>query len=115
MQVSTIRDFFLSYNTEDDFTENLKSGRLLTSRMSELVKKVNNNQNFKSHVSPHELLQAISLKSNKMFTLEKKVDPIRFIVWFINSLHEELKDSSNNCKFIFGYCYFGSSSIFVHN
>ena len=66
--------------------------------MSELFKKIWNPINFKSHVSPHELLQAISLKSKKRFTIGNKSDPMKFLVWLLNTVHHELKDKKNECK-----------------
>jgi U4/U6.U5 tri-snRNP-associated protein 2 len=42
---------------------------LLVVRFAELVKKIWNPKNFKGHVSPHELLQAISIASEKRFKI----------------------------------------------
>ncbi len=59
----------------------------LAKRLSILVRKIWNPRAFKSHVSPHELLQEISLKSNKKFTLTTQSDPVDFLSWFLNNLH----------------------------
>lgn len=64
------------------------SGRAeLVKRCSILVRKIWNPRAFKSHVSPHELLQEISLRSNKRFTLTTQSDPVDFLSWFLNNLH----------------------------
>ena len=49
---------------------------LLVVRFAELVKKIWNPKNFKGHVSPHELLQAISIASEKRFKIGEQRDPI---------------------------------------
>lgn len=65
----------------------------LVKRLSILVRKIWNPRAFKSHVSPHELLQEISLKSNKKFTLTAQSDPVDFLSWFLNNLHLALGGS----------------------
>ncbi|TVY45295.1 putative mRNA-splicing protein [Lachnellula occidentalis] len=65
----------------------------LAKRLSILVRKIWNPRAFKSHVSPHELLQEISLKSNKKFTLTTQADPVDFLSWFLNNLHLALGGS----------------------
>ena len=59
----------------------------LVKRCSILFRKIWNPRAFKSHVSPHELLQEISLRSNKRFTLTQQSDPVEFLSWFLNNLH----------------------------
>ncbi|KAI9866004.1 MAG: hypothetical protein M1813_001971 [Trichoglossum hirsutum] len=65
----------------------------LVQRFSILVRKIWNPRAFKSHVSPHELLQEISLRSNKRFTLTQQSDPVDFLSWFLNNLHLTLGGS----------------------
>jgi U4/U6.U5 tri-snRNP-associated protein 2 len=65
----------------------------LAKRLSILVRKIWNPRAFKSHVSPHELLQEISLKSNKKFTLTTQSDPADFLSWFLNNMHLALGGS----------------------
>jgi len=62
-------------------------------RFSTLVRKIWNPRAFKSHVSPHELLQEISLRSSKKFTLLSQSDPVDFLHWFLNNLHLSLGGS----------------------
>eukprot|EP00009_Paramoeba_aestuarina_P008423 CAMPEP_0201513714 /NCGR_PEP_ID=MMETSP0161_2-20130828/5709_1 /ASSEMBLY_ACC=CAM_ASM_000251 /TAXON_ID=180227 /ORGANISM="Neoparamoeba aestuarina, Strain SoJaBio B1-5/56/2" /LENGTH=296 /DNA_ID=CAMNT_0047910025 /DNA_START=456 /DNA_END=1346 /DNA_ORIENTATION=+ len=45
---------------------------------------------FRPHVSPHEILQAISDASNKKFRIGERCDPMEFLVWFLNKLHADL-------------------------
>ena len=73
--------------------EEFSSKPELIKRLSILVRKIWNPRAFKSHVSPHELLQEISLKSNKKFTLTAQSDPVDFLSWFLNNLHLALGGS----------------------
>ncbi|PSN65062.1 U4/U6.U5 tri-snRNP-associated protein 2 [Corynespora cassiicola Philippines] len=59
----------------------------LAQRFSTIVRKIWNPRAFKSHVSPHELLQEIALRSSKRFTLTDQSDPVDFLSWFLNHLH----------------------------
>ncbi len=52
-----------------------------------------NSRSFKGHVSPHELLQAISTVSNKQFRIGTQADPLQFLSWFLNTLHRDLGGS----------------------
>ncbi|KAL2255831.1 hypothetical protein VTK26DRAFT_2648 [Humicola hyalothermophila] len=77
--VTPLRNFFL--------LEDFSSAPELVKRTSILFRKIWNPRAFKSHVSPHELLQEISLRSNKRFTLTAQSDPVEFLSWFLNNLH----------------------------
>lgn len=63
---------------------------LLIQRVSELFRKIWNPKNFKGHVSPHEVMQAITLASNKMFKILEQSDSINFLTWFLNTVHNYL-------------------------
>ncbi|QUC22457.1 uncharacterized protein UV8b_06698 [Ustilaginoidea virens] len=87
--VPPLRNFFLL----DDFAKTTTTTTTTTTK-SELVKrcgilfrKIWNPRAFKAHVSPHELLQEIALRSNKRFTLTNQSDPVEFLSWFLNNLH----------------------------
>jgi U4/U6.U5 tri-snRNP-associated protein 2 len=67
--------------------EDFSSRSELVKRCSILFRKIWNPRAFKSHVSPHELLQEISLRSNKKFNLTTQSDPVEFLSWFLNNLH----------------------------
>jgi U4/U6.U5 tri-snRNP-associated protein 2 len=73
--------------------EDLTSRSQLASRFSTLVRKIWNPRAFKSHVSPHELLQEIALRSSKKFILSEQSDPVDFLSWFLNNLHLALGGS----------------------
>ncbi|RYO90157.1 hypothetical protein DL764_008486 [Monosporascus ibericus] len=77
--VAPLRNYFL--------LEDLSSRPELVKRCGILFRKIWNPRAFKNHVSPHELLQEISLKSNKRFTLTVQSDPVEFLSWFLNNLH----------------------------
>ena len=77
--VTPLRNFML--------TADVSSRSELVKRCSILFRKIWNPRAFKAHVSPHELLQEISLRSNKRFTLTNQSDPVDFLSWFLNNLH----------------------------
>lgn len=77
--VSPLRNYFL--------LEDFSSAPELVKRTSILFRKIWNPRAFKAHVSPHELLQEVSLRSNKRFTLTAQSDPVEFLSWFLNNLH----------------------------
>jgi len=83
--VAPLRNYFM--------LENLSDKPQLAQRFSILVRKIWNPRAFKSHVSPHELLQEIALRSGKKFTLTDQSDPVDFLNWFLNNLHLALGGS----------------------
>ena len=86
--IPPIRDFFLQ-------DQNYKSIsrppgdilKILLQRLGELYRKLWNFGNFKAHVSPHEMLQAVVLCSKKVFQITKQGDAIDVLSWLLNSLH----------------------------
>ncbi|KAH8428700.1 ubiquitin carboxyl-terminal hydrolase family protein [Aspergillus melleus] len=70
----------------------------LVHRFSTLVRKLWNPKAFRSHVSPHELLQEIAIRSSKRFTLTQQSDPVDFLSWFLNNLHLALGGSKKPSK-----------------
>ncbi|CAL1286445.1 unnamed protein product [Larinioides sclopetarius] len=89
--VPPLRDFFLR---EENYVSIKRPPGdtlfLLVQRFGELLRKLWNPRNFKAHVSPHEMLQAVVLCSKKMFQITEQGDPIAFLSWFLNSLHSAL-------------------------
>lgn len=83
VHLQKIRDFFLMYETE--FKKN-DLQMIFIVRLGELFRKIWNNNNFKEHISPHEVLQAISLASDKKFVINKQSDSILFLSWMMNVL-----------------------------
>ena len=63
---------------------------LFIQRLAELFRKIWNPKNFKSHVSPHEVMQAITLASNKKFKIIEQSDSINFLSWLLNTMHAYL-------------------------
>ncbi|CAI8006750.1 U4/U6.U5 tri-snRNP-associated protein 2 [Geodia barretti] len=63
---------------------------MLVRRLGELFRKLWNPRNFKSHVSPHEMLQAVSILSKKRFKITEQGDPVEFLVWLLHTLHSAL-------------------------
>jgi U4/U6.U5 tri-snRNP-associated protein 2 len=84
--VAPIRNFFLL----NIFPPNTSQ---LPVRFSTLVRKIWNSKAFRSHVSPHELLQEIAIRSSKKFALTHQSDPVEFLSWFLNNLHLTLGGS----------------------
>lgn len=84
--VAPLRNFLLLH----PFAQNAPQ---LPVRLSTLVRKIWNPKAFKSHVSPHELLQEIALRSSKKFTLTQQSDPVEFLSWFLHNLHLTLGGS----------------------
>jgi len=69
---------------------NLLNSALIVQRFGELMRKLWNPRNFKTHVSPHEMLQAVVKCSKKQFQITQQGDPILFLSWFLNALHKAL-------------------------
>ena len=90
--VLPIRNFFLLHEFPIPGTPELAL------RFSTLVRKLWNPKAFRSHVSPHELLQEIALRSSKRFTLTQQSDPVEFLSWFLNNLHLSLGGSKKPTK-----------------
>ena len=99
--VSPLRNFLM--------LEDLSSRPQLVQRFSTLVRKIWNSKAFKSHVSPHELMQEISSRSNKKFTLTEQADPADFLSWFLNNLHLALGGSRSKPKSSFVQTIFQGS------
>lgn len=85
--VTPLRNFFM--------LEHLTTAPQLVQRFSVLTRKIWNPRAFKSHVSPQELLQEISQRSTKRFTLAVQADPVDFLAWFLNNLHSALGGSKS--------------------
>uniref|UniRef100_A0A914XFD7 ubiquitinyl hydrolase 1 n=1 Tax=Plectus sambesii TaxID=2011161 RepID=A0A914XFD7_9BILA len=73
---------------------------LLPQRFGELVRKLWNPRAFKPHVSPHEMLQAAVLCSDKRFQITKQGDAAEFLSWMLNTLHVGLNGSKKTSSSI---------------
>ena len=98
IRIKKLRTFYLMYEEPDNLTDEQKSKLLLSQRMAQLFRKVWNPINLKNHVSPHELVQAVSAKSNKLYSTGKRGDPAGFFTWLVNHLHLEMRDRSGKCS-----------------
>ena len=99
--VQRLRDYFLLPSNYA-----LCSARLVCA-FGEFVRKVWNRRNYKPQVSPHEVLQAISLSSKKRFHIGKQADPALFVGWFLNELHRDLHSAYRKKRTIIHQCFQG--------
>ncbi|CAL8104347.1 unnamed protein product [Calicophoron daubneyi] len=90
--ISPLRDFFLNANNYQ-FPGTIASDQmhLLVQRFGELIRKLWNPRNFKTHVSPHEFLQAVVLCSKKRFQFTEQGDAVEFLSWLLNALDMALR------------------------
>ncbi|KAJ8969416.1 hypothetical protein NQ317_016693 [Molorchus minor] len=82
-------------------------------RFGELMRKQWNPRNFKAHVSPHEMLQAVVLWSKKQFQFTQQGDPIDFLSWFINALHRALNGNKKKDSSIIYKSFLGNMKIYT--
>ncbi|KAL8773111.1 MAG: hypothetical protein Q9209_001787 [Squamulea sp. 1 TL-2023] len=83
--IPPLRNFFM--------LEDLSSKSELVQRFSVLIRKIWNTRAFKTHVSPHELIQQVSRQSNKKYDLLHQSDPVEFLSWFLGNMHLALGGS----------------------
>jgi U4/U6.U5 tri-snRNP-associated protein 2 len=90
-QIPPIRDYFLR---EENYMQIKRppgdQSFILVQRFGELVRKLWNPRNFKSHVSPHEMCQAAVKTSKKKFQITEQGNSIDFLQWLLNTLHMAL-------------------------
>lgn len=93
--VIPLRNYFLTNTRSKTNSSRVDERYLLSHRFGELLRKLWNPRNFKAHVSPHEMLQAIVLTSKKKFEFTRQSDPVVFLGWFLESLMgpNRVKDS----------------------
>ena len=96
LRVKPLRAFFLLGGSSA-----VDRSRLL-STFAELTAKVWSNRTFRGHISPHEVLQAVSKLSEKKFRIGHLSDPIKFLAWFLHQFNmammEERKDKIKALK-----------------
>lgn len=112
--VKPIRDFFL---IEKNYA-NIKrppgdTAFTLVQRFGELLRKLWNPRNFKSHVSPHEMLQAVVLWSSKKFQITEQGDPIEFLSWFLHILHKQLRGNKQPDSSVVYRTFLGEMKIYT--
>ena len=85
----------------------------LVFRFGELMRKIWNPRNFKAHVSPHEMLQAVVLWSNKQFQITHQGDPIDFLSWFLHTLRRALRGTKNPDSSIINKAFLGHMNVYT--
>ena len=80
--VTPLRNFFLS---SDNY---IRSKSQLVHRFGELMRKIWSKDNYKSCVSPHELVQEVTVASKRRFVIGKQAEGVEFASWLLNSLHK---------------------------
>ncbi|XP_038113114.1 U4/U6.U5 tri-snRNP-associated protein 2 [Culex quinquefasciatus] len=112
--VKPIRDFFL---IEKNYANTKRppgdTAFTLVQRFGELLRKLWNPRNFKAHVSPHEMLQAVVLWSSKKFQITEQGDPIEFLSWFLHSLHKQLRGNKQPNSSVVNRTFLGEMKIYT--
>ncbi|BFZ17968.1 hypothetical protein BsWGS_21007 [Bradybaena similaris] len=85
---------------------------LLVQRFGELIRKLWNPCNFKAHVSPHEMLQAVVLCSKKKFQITEQGDTIDFLSWFLNAMHSALNGTRKLSSSIINKTFRGKMRVY---
>lgn len=110
--VEGLRNYFLDEaNYKDIKRPPGDQSFLLVQRFGELIRKLWNPKNFKAHVSPHEMLQAIVLCSKKKFEITKQGDSGALLPWILNSLHMALGGTKKKKSSIVYQQFMGSMRI----
>ncbi|KAL3202377.1 hypothetical protein MRX96_042541 [Rhipicephalus microplus] len=111
--VPPLRNYFLR---EENYTKLKRPpgdiNFLIVQRFGELIRKLWNPRNFKAHVSPHEMLQAVVLCSKKRFQITKQGDPIDFLSWFLNSLHMALNGTQKTSSSVVYRTFRGGMNVY---
>lgn len=76
------------------------------------MRKMWNPRNFKAHVSPHEMLQAVVLWSSKQFQITHQGDPIDFLSWFLHTTHRALRGNKDPNSSIINKSFLGQMKIY---
>eukprot|EP01104_Vermistella_antarctica_P009036 TRINITY_DN2309_c0_g3_i1.p1 TRINITY_DN2309_c0_g3~~TRINITY_DN2309_c0_g3_i1.p1 ORF type:complete len:533 (+),score=155.79 TRINITY_DN2309_c0_g3_i1:28-1626(+) len=95
VRIPDLRNYFINRNNYVKYESNT-----LVARFGELVRKLWSTRKFRAHLSPHEILQAISDASKKKFVIGKGCDPIDFLSWFLNTLHRQLGGTGKRSSII---------------
>ncbi|CCD69090.1 Ubiquitin carboxyl-terminal hydrolase 39 [Caenorhabditis elegans] len=73
---------------------------LLPQRFGELIRKLWNPRALRTHVSPHEMLQAVVVCSNKKFQFIKQNDAADFMLFLLTTLHSALNGTDKKPSII---------------
>ncbi|OQS07875.1 U4/U6.U5 tri-snRNP-associated protein [Thraustotheca clavata] len=83
--VPPLRDFFLE--PENYMPQVAKTKSNLVVRFGEMMRKMWSPHNIKNTISPHEIVQEITVASKKRFQIGRQQDCLEFLSWFLNELH----------------------------
>jgi U4/U6.U5 tri-snRNP-associated protein 2 len=108
-RVQPIRNFFLIL---DGNNENYSP---LVFKTGELLRKIWFPKQFKGQVSPHEFMQAVMLESKKTFLIDKKGEPMVFMMWLLNTLHSQLTNSKTKSNSIITETFQGGLEMKIMN
>ncbi|OXA57580.1 putative mRNA-splicing protein ubp10 [Folsomia candida] len=112
--VKPLRDYFLREEKYADIKRPPGDVNfLIVQRFGELMRKLWNPRNFKAHVSPHEMLQAVVLCSKKQFQITEQGDPVMFLSWFLNAMHKALNGTKKRNSSIINKTFMGSMKVFT--
>ena len=88
--VRPIRDFFLN---PSNYSFVSKEKYPIVYKFGEVIRKVWSKHNFKSMVSPHDFIQAMTVSSKRKFLIGKQAEAVELMVWLLNELHQGLGGS----------------------
>ncbi|XP_045213860.2 U4/U6.U5 tri-snRNP-associated protein 2-like [Mercenaria mercenaria] len=111
--VSPLRNYFL----QEESYKGIKRPPgdqmfLVVQRFGELLRKLWNPRNFKAHVSPHEMLQAVVLCSKKRFQITHQGDALEFMSWFLNALHGALNGTKKLSSSVINKTFRGKMKVY---
>ena len=84
--VLPIRDYFLLGESSSGYNTDENDGPGLIGSLSLLIRKLWSCKLLRRNISPHELLNYISLVSKRRFPVDDSRDPRSFLLWLISSL-----------------------------
>ena len=61
------------------------------SKFGNFYKKLWNPKQFKGCISPHEVMQQMTDRSNKFYKIGKKSDPVNYLMWLLDNLTRSIK------------------------
>lgn len=94
--ITPLRDFYIKMTYQPNVKDLVDLKCPLNSKFGLLCRKIWSKYLFKNHVSPHDVLQYISIKTKNQFAINMQTSPKRFLVWFLNNLNRELMKTLKN-------------------
>lgn len=90
LHILPVRDFYLQLSYKTQLDEILWRKSPLNAKLGLLTRRLWSPHLFRTHVSPHELLQLVPATCTT---------PKKFLVWFVNQLHSQLAKSIKKSPF----------------